>query len=166
MDGERRAYRFVFGIRVNGCTVHYASSQPFAVEVSGGQVTYYARDMIDCEPVYNPGDASAQAYTPFDLLAENFRYIHAVLEAEGFVETSPATLSNEDIFESVVERVSNVSAGLLRPGPSVEEADRTAGGARDGDLLPVWVITVAGADFYFGLYSGEKAGYTGRMTIN
>ncbi|MDR1572312.1 MAG: hypothetical protein LBS32_07290 [Clostridiales Family XIII bacterium] len=163
-DEGRRAYRFSFGVRIDGYAVHYVGSQPFVVEVAGGRVTYYARDMIDCMPEAGLAGGTERSYAPFDLLAENFQGIYLVLadrDADGGPAAGPqAALSDEAMFDSVVERVSKVSVGLLRPAPPGAGGAGAAAGPRSGELLPVWVLTIDGMDFYFGLYSGEGAGHT------
>ncbi|MDR3296591.1 MAG: hypothetical protein LBT26_12340 [Clostridiales Family XIII bacterium] len=76
----------------------------------------------------------------------------------------PAAETPEAVFDAVTGKVSNVSSGLLRPAPEAAALDGAPGTGADagarGGLLPVWILTVEGIDFYFDLYTGERLGYS------
>jgi hypothetical protein len=153
-----RTYRFSFGLKIDGYPVYYPNAEPLIIEVAGRQARYYKRDMIDGLPRESEGaDAdAAEAYTPFELLTEHFAYMYEILSAKELAEPSAEVRDDERMFERVAEMVTDISPGLLRPA----ETDSYA--ARDGrDLLPIWMLTAGGVDFYFDLYTGMPAGYGG-----
>jgi hypothetical protein len=160
-DG-RRTYGFSFGIEINGHTVYYAASEPLTVEVTGTQVNYYKRDMIDGFPG-KPDESAPEgtAYAPFDLLTEHFAYIYRTLSAKELAAPFEGASDDELMFETAAEMVTGLSSGLLRPADAASYKSRDAQGASSADqsLLPVWVLGVGGLDFYFDFYTGEPAGY-------
>ncbi|MDR1573030.1 MAG: hypothetical protein LBS24_01825 [Clostridiales Family XIII bacterium] len=159
-DG-RRTYSFSFGLKLNGHTLYYAASEPLLVDVAGSQVSYYKRDMIDGF-LREPAEAApAAAYAPFDILTEHFAYICETLSEKGLIEPFENSPDDERMFEAAAEMVTNLSSGLLRPANEASYRGRDAQGAPAAgqSLLPVWVLTVQGVDFYFDLYTGAPAGY-------
>jgi hypothetical protein len=162
VDG-RRIHRFSFGLKINGNTVHYARSEPLIVEVAGQGVSYYKRDMID--GFLNGSVESApeeEAYAPFDLLTEHFAYIYEALSAKGLVPAPFGNASDDErMFETAAKTVSGLSSGLLRPADEESYKGRDAQGkpVAGQNLLPVWILTACGVDFYFDFYTGAPAGY-------
>ncbi|MDR2295745.1 MAG: hypothetical protein LBD95_03010 [Clostridiales Family XIII bacterium] len=159
-DGER-TYRFSFGLEIDGHTVYYAESEPLIVEVTGLRVRYYKRDMIDglSRGTAWEGSAPKAAYAPFDLLTEHFAYIYGTLAARGLIADPEAASDEERMFERVAEAVTGLSSGLLRPSEErFENRDAQDAFADERRLLPVWVLSAAGVDFYFDLYTGAPAG--------
>jgi hypothetical protein len=155
-DG-RGTYKFLFGIRINGYTVYYADSEPLIVDVTGQQVSYYKRDMIDGLLSGQDAASAGDAFAPFELLTEHFAYIYDVLSSMGLATPIEGTAGEEAMFENVAGEVSGISQGLLRPS---EEDARAPGEARRS-LLPIWMLTAGGVDFYFDSYTGEPAGHGG-----
>jgi hypothetical protein len=156
-DG-RGTYKFLFGIKINGYTVYYADSEPLTIDVTGQQVSYYKRDMIEGF-LSGQDDASAgeRAFAPFDLLTEHFAYIYDVLFSMGLSAPLEGAAGEEAVFENVVGAVSGISRGLLRPS---EGDTHTPEGARRS-LLPIWTLTAGGVDFYFDSHTGAPAGHGG-----
>ncbi|MDR2088768.1 MAG: hypothetical protein LBP73_05380 [Clostridiales Family XIII bacterium] len=162
-DGQK-AYRFSFGLDIDGHTVYYADSEPLAVEVAGRQVRYYKRDMIDASARESgKGLPSDAVFAPFDLLTEHFAYIYGVLSEKGLAAPPGRASDDESVFESVAEMVTGLSSGLLRPSETFFYRGRDERGAPAAgqNLLPVWTLAVQGVDFYFDLYTGAPAGYYG-----
>jgi hypothetical protein len=160
-DG-RRTYRFSFDFKINGHTVYYAASEPLIVDVTGQQVSYYKRDMIDGFVGEADGFAPEEAaYAPFDILTEHFAYIYEVLAAKGRVEPFENASDDELMFETVAGMVTDLSSGLLRPADETSYRGRDAQGAPAAgqNLLPVWTLSAQGVDFYFDLYTGASVGY-------
>jgi hypothetical protein len=157
-DG-RGGYRFLFGVKINGYPVYYTDSEPLIVEVTGRQVNYYKRDMID-GILAGSGDAesSGSVFAPFELLAEHFAYIYNALSATGLAAPVEGVFDEEALFENVAGMVSGISPGLLRPLSDDARAGRDA----PQSLLPVWMLTAGGVDFYFDIYTGAPAGYSDR----
>jgi hypothetical protein len=147
-DGK---YRFSFGIRVNGHDVYYAEHEPFAVEITGEQVTYYRRDMINCYPADAESPVGRKTVSPLNVLASNYSYIYAGLRNEQMIdtiETGGNNSSGETMFEEIARWVTDVSSGYLRPAE--------AAGAETGNwLLPVWMVEAGEMCFYFDLYTAE-----------
>jgi hypothetical protein len=153
----KRSYRFSFGIKAGEYEIHYEGAEPLVVNVTGQQVTYFVRDMIDCDTKPDNEERARQSYPPFDLLAENFQSVYetllreAVMEVPKEAEQASAGPMDEVVFEAIAERVRNVSVGLLRQAESGEYSKW---------LLPVWVFTIEDIDFYFDFYGSELIGYT------
>jgi hypothetical protein len=160
-DGQR-TYSFSFGLKIDGYTVYYMDSEPLVVEVTGRQAHYYKRDMIDGSLRETDEEAPAEkACAPFDLLTEHFAYIYGTLSAKGLIAPPEGASDEERMFESVAEMVTDLSSGLLRPSDAISSKSRDArgGSAADQNLLPVWMMTVQGLNFYFDLYTGAPVGY-------
>jgi hypothetical protein len=155
-----RTYRFSFGLEIDGHTVYYADSEPLIVEVTGQQVDYYKRDMIDglSRGAADETPAAGAAYAPFDLLTEHFAYIYERLSARDLVAALELD-DDERMFERVAESVTGLSSGLLRLSEGDLGERGTQGAFADEQrLLPVWMLSAAGLDFYFDLYTGAPAG--------
>ena len=95
-----------------------------------------------------------QASPPFDILVEHYQNQYDVLSAAGMIKISGndnGVLSSEtwDIFNTVMENVSDVTVGYLR-----KEFNSPV-----GELIPVWRICISGAKFYYHLFSGDPEGY-------
>ncbi|MDR2356028.1 MAG: hypothetical protein LBE16_07510 [Clostridiales Family XIII bacterium] len=160
-----RTYRFSFGLKLDGYPVYYPNSEPVVIEVTGRQARYYKRDMIDGLPRESGGAnaSAARAYTPFELLTEHFAYIYGVLSAREIAAPLEDASDGERMFERVAEMVTDLSPGFLRPAEAEAYAASDARDAPIGgrDLPPIWMLTVAGVDFYFDLYTGAPVGYGG-----
>jgi hypothetical protein len=157
-DG-RGVHRFLFGVKINGYPVYYTNSEPLIVEVTGRQVNYYKRDMIDGLLAESGGGESAgSAFAPFDLLTEHFAYIYDALSAMGLAAPVEGAPGEEAVFESVAGVISAISPGLLRLPDDDNPADRNA----RRSLLPVWTLTAENVDFYFDIHTGTPVGYRNR----
>ncbi|MDR2132519.1 MAG: hypothetical protein LBP30_04145 [Clostridiales Family XIII bacterium] len=162
-DGQR-TYGFSFGLKLDGHTVHYADSEPLTVEVTGRAVRYYKRDMIDAPAREQSGETPAgAAFAPFDLLTEHFARIYGALLEKGLAAPLENVSDDERVFERVAEMVTGLSSGLLRPAETLSRDGFTVQSAfaDERNLLPVWVLSVGGVDFYFDFYTGAPAGYYG-----
>ncbi|MDR1136524.1 MAG: hypothetical protein LBL49_10205 [Clostridiales Family XIII bacterium] len=182
---DRKGYRFAFGFKIDDYAVHYLNDEALIVETSGSQAIYFKWDLIEYQAAgaYTAGagdEAEREALRPFDLLAENFVSLFGVLREHIIVNESEnpdeeenfnSLVSTEVMFETVVQGVSDVSAGYLRRetgnaneiiglsrgAVNIHEEDSTG---QIEKLLPVWIFTIMGVDFYFDLYEGDLVGYT------
>jgi hypothetical protein len=146
---KEKGYRFIFGMKINGNPLYYEDGAPITVDVISGQVTYYMRHLIDFDQKeLDSIDASSseQAFSPGNLLAQNFNYIYNVLLRSGEVK---ATSDQTPSFEDIASRVNHMQVGYVK-----QKNTETA------EIRPVWVISVNDMDFYFDLYSAEPIGYS------
>jgi len=146
---KKKGYRFIFGMEVNGSRLFYETGDPIVVDVTSGQVTYYKRHMIDfdqkdIEAVET--DASKDAFSAVNLIAQNFRYIYEILLQKG---EAPATNDQAVMFNEIASMVKGMQIGYMKPS-NMEAAE----------IRPVWAVTVNSTEIYFDLYSAEPVGYS------
>jgi hypothetical protein len=146
---KKKGYRFVFGMEVNGSRLFYESGDPIVIDVTSGQVTYYKRQMIDFDQKEIEAietNASKDAFSPVNLIAQNCKYIYEILVQKG---EAPATEDQAVMFNEVASRVNAMQIGYMKPS----NKDAT-------EIKPVWEVTVNATEFYFDLYSAEPVGYS------
>ncbi|MCL1982428.1 MAG: hypothetical protein FWG53_04960, partial [Clostridiales bacterium] len=140
----KKGFRFVFGVEINGSRVYYQSGEPVIIDVTGGRVSYYKRDLVNVfsNELGAAGGDYREAFSAINLLAGNLEYVKGALE-----ETKQAGAGEISSIEGLVERVSRFDCGYLR------SAENT------GSLEAAWVVTIGGLEFYFGLDDGKPLGY-------
>ena len=140
--GGKRGYRFIFGIETNGYKIYYQAGAPVTVDVVDGRVSYLKRDLVNVRLGDLDGAAASREVFPaFDLLWVNLDYMAGViteLQQEGLMDMS---------FESLVEMVTRFDCGYLK-----SSSDKTI-------LEAVWVVTLDGLEFFFGLDDGNPLGW-------
>jgi hypothetical protein len=145
-------FKFIFGFKAEGRQVLYEKSDPIVIEVIGQNVVYSTFDEIVLRTV-DSTETETEACPPFEILVEHYQYIFDTLkETKGFDKTSDGVGVSEDetldVFNAVMENVSDVSTGYLR----------RSFGETSGELVPVWRIRISETDFYFNMISGEPEG--------
>ena len=152
-SSEGSGYRFTFGLKSEGYQVFYEESEPIIIEIINQKVVYSRFDVI----MFNAADSSQiriEASPPFDVLVEHYQYLYDILEHTDMFQMQNAVVDKSstetlDVFNAVMENVSDVSTGYLR---------KTSNDAL-GELIPVWRIRVLDAEFYFNLSTAEPEGY-------
>ena len=152
-SSEGSGYRFTFGLKSEGYQVFYEESEPIIIEIADQKVVYSRFDVIMFEAV-DLTQVRTEASPPFDILVEHYQYLYDILKNtdmfhENFDVADKSTSETPDVFNTVMENVSDVSTGYLR---------KTSGDAL-GELVPVWRIRVLNAEFYFNLTTAEPEGY-------
>jgi hypothetical protein len=146
---KEKGYRFIFGMKINGSQLFYEAGAPITVDVITGQVTYYKRHLIDFDQKdldTIEASSSEPAFSPGNLLAQNFNYIYAVLLRSGEVKATP---NQTPTFEDIASRVNHMQVGFVK-----QKNKETT------EIKPAWVISVNDTDFYFDLYNAEPIGYS------
>lgn len=146
---KRKGYLFVFGMKTPAGSLNYAGSEAITIEIMGGQVTHYKRDMISLKNQEGtPRETEPEeVYSAVNMLAGNYQFINTVLVAEGY-PTSPA--EGEVLFDFISDRIRQVKTGYVRPGGA---------GRDENELIPAWVVIVDDITFYFDLFNAEPLGY-------
>jgi len=143
--GGKRGFRFVFGIKVNGDKVYYQNDAPVVVDVTGGRVSYFKRNLINvgAGELKNTEEAYRTAYSAINMLAGNQDYIKKVL-------LDNKTAGEEISFEELAEKVKWFDAGYVRTGK------------QEKILKAAWIVSIDGVEFYFGLDDGAPIGFKRR----
>ncbi|MDD4122012.1 MAG: hypothetical protein PHE94_03855 [Eubacteriales bacterium] len=146
---NKKGFRFTFGMEANGNRLYYEAGESMVIDVTGGQVTYYKRNMIDFdeEELETIETSSAEtAFSPVNLIAKNYEFIYHILEAS---DDKNVTADHAAMFEQVSSSVNNMQIGYVRM------ADKAA-----MDIEPAWIVSIKKTTAYFNLYSAEPIGYT------
>jgi hypothetical protein len=140
----KKGFRFVFGVKINGSKVYYQSEAPMIIDVTGGRVSYFKRNILNVSPndFMNADDMYRKTHPALNALAGNFEYIYGILSDNQIVKT--ADLS----FEDVADLVGRFDSGYVR----IDENKKA--------LNAAWIIIIGGIEFYFGLDDGEPLGYS------
>lgn len=148
VQSERQSgYKFIFGMKIGSQNVYFQKSAPIIVEVVGGQVTHYRRDMIDMDKravtAYNSGELEA-TFDPVAVLTENYAYIYEQMTAAGI--TLPPMDQMEETFDQIAEKITAMEIGYVRSG---FEED-----GREMELLPCYRISFGkNVSLYFDLFN-------------
>jgi len=139
----KKGFRFIFGIKVNGEKIYYQSEAPVIIDVTGGRVSYFKRNLINISPreFRNTDGDYRVTYPALNMLAGSFEYIIRVLAENRIIDKTDFS------FEDLAEMVESFNSGYVRP-------DRS-----DGLLKAAWVVSIGGLEFYFGLDDGKPLGY-------
>lgn len=153
LSGKQEGYRFTFGDEANGGRIFYEKGQIITVEIIGGQVTSYQRDMLDFEkkdPEELKGLEKREAFSAVNVIAQNYEYIYEVLVGKGikFQEQDGNT-----IFEDVSRRIKKVRVGYLRTASKIDY---------QYEMKPVWVVSIENVDIYFNLYDATPIAYSSK----
>jgi hypothetical protein len=103
------------------------------IEVLGGKIAYATRRLLFLS--YTQGEAYP-AYDASNMIAENSSAIYERL-------TSERADSADAAFRYVADRIEDIYPSYLE---------------REGRLLPVWMLKIAGRTFAFNLLTGESYG--------
>jgi Uncharacterized protein conserved in bacteria len=147
---KKGGYRFVFGTEINGSRLFYEQGNAVVIDVSDGQVSYYKRNLIsfDQDEVNSLEAASYDsAFSPVNLIAQNYGYIYDILLKEGIVKESA---DQPYIFEDIAKLITNMQTGYIK-AESKKNDDR---------IKPVWVVSISNIDIFFDLYKAEPIGYS------
>jgi len=126
-DGKK-GYRFTFGIRINGARIYYESGAPMVVDVTGGRVSYFRRNLINVGENDQDERKSREVYPAINVLADNIEHM------------------GETSFEELVEKVTGFDCGYVKTNRN------------RNTLAAAWVISIDGRKFYFGLDDGKPIG--------
>lgn len=138
---KRKGHVFVFGMRVTSESLYHIGSEIISVEIIGGQVSNYKRNMISLNG--HTETAAKEAYSAINMLAKNYHYINSVLSGEGYKSSQER---GEALFDYISERIQLVKTGYVRP--------------IDGnELIPSFVVVIEDITFYFDLFDVEPLGY-------
>lgn len=140
----KKGFRFVFGVGTPLGRIYYQSGSPVIVDVIGGRVAYYKKEMIniDASELDGAGQERREAFSAINVAANNLEYIRDVLAGAQIIEDE--NISNEELME----KVSGFDCGYFRP----DNADEM--------LKASWIVTAGGVEFYFGLDDGLPRGYS------
>ena len=136
-SGRNKSYTFEFA-QVEGGVLLFAEDGPaITVRVSGSEVDYYRRAVVEANVQTAELRQTADAA---NVIAGNSHLIHSVLGGNLLAASSDLE------FSFVAQKYREASAGYIVS----EEA-----------LKPVWVITMeGGTKFFFGLYDALPLGFT------
>ena len=136
-SGRNRLYTFEFAQMLDGVPVLSEGGPAIIVRVSGGEVCYYRRAVIEASAQHAEEMPAADAA---NVLAGNCHLIHSVLGGNVLAANS------DEEFAFVAERFREASAAYV---------------AGEDELTPAWVITMdGGTKFFFGLYDAVPLGFT------
>ena len=122
---------------LDGVPVLSEGGPAIIVRVSGGEVCYYRRAVIEASAQHSEEMPAADAA---NVLAGNCHLIHSVLGG------NVLAASSDEEFAFVAERFREASAAYV---------------AGEDELAPAWVITMdGGTKFFFGLYDAVPLGFT------
>ncbi|HWQ79387.1 MAG TPA: hypothetical protein VN381_11245 [Anaerovoracaceae bacterium] len=146
---DKDGRRFIFGLEVNGSRLYYEEGDPFVVDVTSGQVTYYKRHLIEI----NPEDIEAietasieDAFSTANLIAQNYKYIYNILLPSGEVK---ATANEDEMFDIIAALVKDMKIGYVKPA-----------GEMAAEIRPAWIVSVSDTVIYFDLYDADPIGYS------
>lgn len=172
----KKGFRFCFGFRAGSGKVIYQSGAPIIVDVIGGKVTYFKRDVIcfNEELVIGGESQYEDAFSAVNMLAQNYDYILKVLDETDNYEVAALAGNNTDLnieddiisnkasdFDAIVGRISGLSYGYVRlDEDSLDANDENKEDKNDEMLMKAcWIVSTDTADIYFDLYSAQPLGY-------
>jgi regulatory protein YycH of two-component signal transduction system YycFG len=134
----KKGYRFHFGLKLEDSPLYISGEDPLIVEIRGGQVVYFRRDIssYDQEELA-AGRELQEAYSALNVIAENVDY---------FIQEMGLSGSFEELADQIQE---------MEPCYRVirEEDDIT------GTAHPAWRIDFGGQEGFFDLYTAEPLGH-------
>ena len=139
-------YTFRFRSHYGGRKI-YGSDNVLTIVVTGGQVTYYSRNlMIPGEEDFIPEETADTPNVSFaELLSRNYASIAGQL---GPSEEAPETREAEALFDWVLEQLSGIDTGYYE----VSEGHRKI-------CRPAWVLVFPeNTRIFYDLYTGEYLG--------
>lgn len=153
---KKEGYLFVFGFKNGDESIYYEGGEAIRLEIVGGQITHYTRDMIHLpeEDEDETGKDMREVYSAVNMLAQNFLHISTVLTAEGY-PVQPA--KGELLFDSISNQIQQVKTGYVRPAATGFE--RESATKTQNELIPAWIVVMDQITFYFDLFNAEPLGY-------
>lgn len=146
-----KSYVFEFETKYDNCPISGSDITGIKIEITGGQITGYSRGIENIRPEGQAKDPSSDSQkvgrinsSVYDIIAENYGKIYKLLS----IENQPEELSEMYMFDTVVERISDVTAGYY-----------CSGGTDVHSFRPAWIIDFTNVKAYFDIYSGEYLGY-------
>jgi len=141
----QNGYRFIFGTKIANDRMFYENGIPMVVDVTNGRVSYFRRQLVRVneETLRETENVYREAFVPvIGMIANNIDYITSVL-VKGRVD-----YEMQITIEAIIESISNLDAGYVK----IDEYESI--------LRAVWIITIDGMEFYFGLEDGEIIGHS------
>ncbi len=136
-SGRSKQYTFEFAQVLGGVKLQSEDGPAITVQVTGGEVNYYRRAVVNSVARYAGEQQAADAA---NVLAGNCHLIRSVMDA------NLLTVSSDEEFSYVAERFRSAEAGYV---------------VTENRLRPAWIITMAGGSrFFFGLYDAAPLGFT------
>ncbi len=153
--GGLRTHEFSFCAVSGGEPVYAQDGAAIRVEVSGGDVTYYRRDVCVYEEA--AGTKKWAAASAANTIAAN---AEKMLE---FINASPNTDLNITPGEGPGESpdadpIGAISEELEWVGTGYYHITGGEGSQREDSVVPAWVMETSSARMFFDLYSGEMLG--------
>lgn len=145
-----KAYRFEFGMLIDGEKVHFERMNVAVVEVYGGQISYFSRNYIETSEETYRGEMR-EAYSAINVLAQNYEYIYEVisgLESVADADIMPSgRLNSDERLEFVASLIDDMSIGYV-----FDEENSV--------LRPCYMIAFFDGDvkMYFDVDTAEPAG--------
>jgi regulatory protein YycH of two-component signal transduction system YycFG len=131
-------YRFHFGLKLGGATLSFPEEDPLIVEVEGGQVVYFRRDISSYDQSVGNGEGEIrEAYSALNVIAENVDYFTREMGLAG-------------TFEEVADRIRHMEPcyRILRVDDDIAAV-----------AYPAWRIRFDDQEAYFDLYTAEPLGH-------
>jgi hypothetical protein len=153
IDDKKNAYRFVFSFSVGKNKLFYEDKMPIIIEVTGGQVSYFRRELVNFDENQLQKKSGEQGISAINMLAMNYNYILAKPNLLDKLD------SQEISFEDTADRIDDLFTGYFRPSVKLS-GDENTSGDNQLELIPVWVVEVNGMYLYFDLYDGQPKGYS------
>ncbi|MBE6034366.1 MAG: hypothetical protein E7222_06645 [Clostridiales bacterium] len=153
IDDKKNAYRFVFSFSVGKNKLFYEDKMPIIIEVTGGQVSYFRRELVNFDESQLQKKSGEQGISAINMLAMNYNYILAKTNLLDKLD------SQEISFEDTADRIDDLFTGYFRPSVKLS-GDENTSGDNQLELIPVWVVEVNGMYLYFDLYDGQPKGYS------
>ena len=136
-SGRSKVYTFAFAQALNGVQLLSEDGPAIIVKVSGGEVSYYRRAVVEAAVQTAELQQTADAA---NVISGNCHLIHSVLGGNVLAASSDAE------FSFVAQKFREASAAYI---------------VSEDSLKPAWVITMdGGTKFFFGLYDAVPLGFT------
>lgn len=145
----QKGHRFVFGQLINDTKLQYESGAIVEVEVVGGQVTYYYRNIIELDEragLESDNEMPPDALSAINMLAQNYQYINQAIG-----ETAVGKELVENTFEAVAKTIKSVDTAYLK----LENTENTG-----SIIYPAWVVEAEECQIFFGLYDWKPLCFT------
>jgi len=150
--GVKKGYRFIFGLSVNNHELFYQNGEAVTVDVIGGKVTYFKRDLIcyDADQIGSKAGNFREICSGMNVLAQNVGYINDILYRMNVLDTDHSGLTVEEILFVLAEQVDRLDYGYVRLEDEKERAM----------IRAAWILTIGQLEFYFDLDDGTPIGYS------
>lgn len=149
-DGKYKGYRYEFSIKYNGIPVKYSSGCVASVEIIGGQVTSFQRDVVMIDDDIH-AQRQYQAENAIDVITDGYDEMAEVLasyERRKGNEEQALEYQSEERFETVVKNIDSIRYCLMR-----DTADNPS------EVVPAWYIRIGKCRFWYSLEDGHLLDY-------